>query len=112
MGRLPTTMVLKRLSMGVETGENTALPLLSTVGSFSLRSSLEFAGDSVVPDVCLLVLAAARALPATSREDGQNDSTPATTPDGQAEMGTAAPLPRSGVRALPPHDGPSDLRVQ
>jgi hypothetical protein len=89
-----------------------ALPLLSTVGSFSPLPSPEFAGDSVVPDVCHLALAAVRASHAVLREDAQNGSKPATTPDGRAVGETAAPWPTSVVPARLFHGAPSDSPVQ
>lgn len=89
-----------------------ALPLLSTVGSFSLLPSPELAGDSVVPDVCHLALAAVRASHTVLREDAQNGSKPATTPDGRAGVEAAAPWPTSVVPARLFHGAPSDSPVQ
>jgi hypothetical protein len=105
MGRLPTAMALKRLSMGLETGENTALPLLSTVGSFSLLPEPLFAGDSVVPDACPLVLAAAQASPAAIGADEQSDRRLATIPDGPVAVEPVGTWPRSVLPALLCHVG-------
>ncbi len=80
----------------------------SIVGSFSPQPWLESAGDSVAPDVCHLVLAAAQASPAAIHGGAQRERTRATTPDWPAAVGTAGTWPRCVVRALPPHGGPSD----
>ena len=84
----------------------------SIVGWFSLLPSLGYAVGSVAPDVCPLVLEAARALPAAIREDAQNGSTRATTPDGPTGMGTAEPSPRCDVPAPLLHGGRSNSPAQ
>src|SRR5579864_8944682 len=99
------TMALKRKPAARGTR---AHPLLSTVGSFSLLPSPEFAGDSVVQDACPLVLAAAQASPAAIHEDGQNESRRATTRDGPAAGETAGPWPRCDEPARLLHVGRSD----
>src|SRR5215467_679433 len=66
----------------------------SIVDGFCLLPSLEFAVGSVEPDDCLLAHEAARASPEALREDGQNDSTRATTPAGPTGAETAEPSPR------------------
>src|SRR5262245_37834767 len=67
---------------------------LSIGDEFCRLPSLGSADGSVAPDVCPLVLAAARASPAVLREDVQSDNTRATTPDGRATVGTAELSPR------------------
>jgi hypothetical protein len=89
-------------------GDNRELPPLSTVGWFSPLPLLGYAGDNVVPDVCPLVLVAARVPLAVLHGDEQSDSTLATIPGGPAGVGTAEPWPTCGVRELPPHVGQSD----
>ena len=79
----------------------------SIVGSFSPQPWLESAGDSVALDVCHLVLVAAQASPAARHGGAHSDSTRATTPDGPAAVEPVGTWPRSVVRALPRHDGPS-----
>jgi len=89
-----------------------ALRAPSTVGWFCWLPELSSGAESVAPNVCLLALVAAREPRAASGEDAQNGSTRATIPDCPAAVRNAEPLPRSGMRALPPHDGPTDSRVQ
>ena len=84
----------------------------SIVGWFSPPPSQESVAGSVAPLACHFVLAAARELPATLREDGQNDSRLATTPDGPAGVETVEPLPTCGVQELPLHVGRSDSSAQ
>ena len=80
----------------------------SIVGWFSPPPSQESAAGSVEPDVCLLVLVAAQAPLGVIREDAQNDSKLATTPDGTAGVETAVRWPRSGGPERPPHGELSD----
>jgi hypothetical protein len=63
----------------------------SIVGWFSRQPSPASVVGTVAPIVCPLVLAAAQVPLATMHEDGQNDSTLATTPDGPAGVETAVP---------------------
>jgi hypothetical protein len=65
--------------------------LPSIVDGFCRPPWLGYAGDSVAPDGCPLVLAAAQALPAAMHADGQNGSTLATTPGGPTSVATAVP---------------------
>jgi len=88
--------------------DNKALPVLSTVGWFFPLPSLEYAAGSIAPEVCHLVLEVARALPGAMHGDAQNDSKPATIPDGPGVVGTAGLWPRCDVPALLPHGGQSD----
>jgi hypothetical protein len=71
-------MALKRKS--VARGKR-ALRAPSIVDGFSRLPSPASVAGSVVPGDCPLVAVVARGLPATIREDGQNDSMFATTPD-------------------------------
>ncbi len=89
-------------------GDNRVLPPLSIVGSFSPLPSLEYAGDSVVPEVCHLALGAVRAPLVAMRGDAQNDSRLATIPSGLGAVKLAELWPRCGVPELPLHDGRSD----
>jgi hypothetical protein len=84
----------------------------SIVDGFCRLPSQEYGADSVAPDVCLLARAAARASPATIREDGQNDSTLATIPNGPTAVVTAVPCPRSCELARLFHVGRSDSLAQ
>src|SRR6266567_5407681 len=88
--------------------DGTAPPALSSVGWFSPLPSLEYAADSVVPDVCPLVLEAAQVPLGAMHGVAQNDSKLATTPDGPAGVGLAGLWPTCDVPELLPHDGPSD----
>ena len=92
--------------------DNRALPALSTVGWFFPLPSLEYTAGSVAPDVCHLVLEAARAPPGVMHGDAQNDSKLATTPDGRAGVGLAGLWPRSGELARLFHVGRSDSPAQ
>ncbi|TME08326.1 MAG: hypothetical protein E6I80_10270 [Chloroflexi bacterium] len=92
--------------------DNRALPALSTVGWFFPLPSLEYTAGSVAPDVCHLVLEAARAPPGVMHGDAQNDSKLATTPDGPRVVGRASPWLRCGVPELPLHGGRSDSPAQ
>src|SRR5512135_2330388 len=65
---------LNRLSRGPAARENRGLPWQSIVGSFSLLPELPSVADSVAPDACPLVLAAARASPAARHGGVQNDT--------------------------------------
>jgi hypothetical protein len=87
--------------MGPAARDNRGVHPLSIVEWFCPLPELPYVGGLVVPDVCHLARAAAGALPAALREDGQIDSRPATTPVGQAGMEPAEPSPTCGVRALP-----------
>src|SRR5215467_9160086 len=69
---------------------------------FCRLPELPFAADSVAPDVCLLALAGAQALPAAMHADVQNGSKLSTTRGGPASVGTAVRWPRSGGPELPP----------
>jgi len=80
----------------------------SIVDWFSLLPWLASVVGIAAPIDCPLVLAAARALPAAIREDGQNDSRLATTPDEPAGVETAALWPRCGGLAPLCRDGRSD----
>ena len=93
-------------------GGNRELLPLSIVGWFSPLPWLGYASGSVVPDVCPLVLVAARGLSAAMHGDAQNGSRPATVPGGQGVVGSAGPWPRYDAPVLLPHGGPSDLPVQ
>ncbi len=86
--------------------------LSSIVDGFSPLPSLEYAAGSAVPDVCLLVLAAAQAPLATRHGDEQNDTRRATTPGGPAAAETPEPSPRSVVRAQLRRARPSDSPAQ
>ena len=99
---------LNRLSRGLAAGENRGLPPLSIVGSFSPQPWLASVGDSVAPDGCHLVLVAARAPRAVSREDAQSGNRLATTPGGPEAVKPVGTWPRSVLPALPRHVGPSD----
>src|SRR6266700_1649354 len=88
------------------------LPAPSIVGSFSPQPWLASAGDSIAPDGCHLVLAAAQASPAAIHGCAQNDSRLATTPDEPRGGETAVRWPRSGEPARPPHGGRSNSRAQ
>src|SRR5437763_7416544 len=92
--------------------DGTAPPALSSAGWFFLLPELECAADSVVPDVCLLVLVAERALPVTMYGAAQHDRTLATILDGLAAVGRASPWPTCEVPRLLPHDGRSDSLVR
>ena len=70
-------------------GDNRALPMLSTVGWFFPLPSLEYTADSVVPEVCHLVLADARAASGAMHGDARNVSKLATTRDEPGVVGTA-----------------------
>ncbi len=70
--------MLKCLCMAPAAKDNRALLVLSTVGWFFPLPSLGYVAGIVAPEVCHLVLAAARALPAAMHGDVQNDSTLAT----------------------------------
>src|SRR5438105_15819587 len=98
--------------MALAAKESTGLRALTTVGWFSLLPELPCAGGLVAPDVCPLVLGAARGLPAAMHGDAQNGRRLATTRDGPAVVGSAGPWPRCDVPALLPHGGPSDSPVQ
>jgi hypothetical protein len=65
----------------------------SIVGWFCRLPSPAYAAGSVVPPICYLALVAARAPLAALREDAQNDSTLATTPDGPEVVRTAGLSP-------------------
>jgi hypothetical protein len=80
----------------------------SIVGWFFPLPWLAYAAGTVAPDVCPLVLQAARVPLATLYGGAQSDNTLATIPDWPEAVGTAAPLPRYGERARLPHVGPSD----
>ncbi len=82
-------------------GDNTALPLLSTVGWFSLLPELQYAGGLVALPACSLALAAARTQPVAIRGDAQNDSKLATTRGGPRGVATAVLWPRYVVLTLP-----------
>jgi len=92
--------------------DNRGLPPLSTVGSFCPLPELPYAGDSVVPDVCLLALEALQRPLAAIHGDAQNDTTLATTPGERAGVGTAEPLPRFDEPARLCRDEPSNSPVQ
>jgi hypothetical protein len=72
----------------------------SIVDVFSRLPLPEFAADNVAPPVCHLALAAARAPLGVIREDAQNVSLHATTPDGPEAVRPVEKLPRCGVPAL------------
>jgi hypothetical protein len=84
----------------------------SIVASFSPQPWLESAGDSVAPDACHLALGAVRMPLVAMREDGQNDSSRATTPGELTDVGTAAPSPRCGEPAQLRHGGLSNSPAQ
>jgi len=65
----------------------------SIVDGFCRLPSPVSGADSVGPAACPLARAAARGLLAWIREDGQNGSRHATTPDGRAGMEIAEPWP-------------------
>ena len=71
--------------------EETALPALSTVGWFFPLPSLAYAAGNVAPEVCHLVLVAARVPLGAMHGDAQNESKLATTRDGPGGVGTAEP---------------------
>ncbi len=111
-GRLLASFMLKFLRMAPAAKDNRALLVLSTVGWFFPLPSLGYTAGIVAPEVCHLVLAAARALPAAMHGDAQNDSKLATIPGGPAVVETSGPWPRCDVPALLPHVGWSDSPVQ
>jgi hypothetical protein len=111
-GRLLASFMLKFLHMAPAAKDNRALLVLSTVGWFFPLPELRYAAGSVAPEVCYLVLAAARALPAAMRGDAQNESKLATIAGGPGVVETSGPLPRCDVPALLPHGGWSDSPVQ
>src|SRR5262245_36481938 len=80
----------------------------SIAGWFSRLPWLGSAADSVAPDACPLVRAAAQASPAVLREDAQSDNTRATTPDEPATVEPVETWPRCGVPAQLSHGGRSD----
>ena len=84
----------------------------SIVDGFCRLPSPASVVDSVVPDVCSLVLEAAGALLVGKREDAQNGSMLATIPGGRAGVGPAEPWPKFDATVLPLHIGPSDSPVQ
>ena len=88
-------------------GERT-LRVSSIVGWFSPPPELPFAADSVAPGDCPLVVVAARGLPATMREDAQNDSRPATTQGEPEAVRTAGSSPGRDEPAQLFHVGSSD----
>jgi hypothetical protein len=110
--RLLASVAFKRLRMVPAAGDNRALPPLYIVGWFFLLPSLAYAGGSVVPEVCHLALAAARALFVVMREDAQNDSKHAAIADEPKVVGPPGQWPRYGVPALILHDGRSDSPAQ
>jgi len=77
--------------MGPAEAGNTELPLLSTVGWFSLLPELSYDGGLAAPSACHLALVAARGLPVVIGEDAQHVSQPATTPDEPAGGDHAEP---------------------
>ena len=93
-------------------GDNRVLPPLSIVESFSPLPSLEYAGDSVVPEVCHLALGAVRMPLVAMRGDAQSDSRLATTRDGPRGVETAVLWPRYGEPELQPHVGRSNSLAQ
>jgi hypothetical protein len=111
-GSFLASRALGRLSMRSVAGDSKGLPLQSIVGWFSLLPWLASAGDSVVPDACHLALRALRMPLVAIRVDARSDSRLATTPDGRASVGAAAPSPRCDVPARLFHGGPSDSPVQ
>ncbi len=80
----------------------------SIVASFCPRPSQGSGAGSVAPIVCHLALGVGRAPRAVLGGDAQSDNKRATTQDGPATVGTAAPSPRCGVPALRRRAGPSD----
>jgi hypothetical protein len=75
--------------MALSVKEETALPARSTVGWFFPLPSLAYAAGNVAPDVCPLVLVAARVPFAALHGDAQSDSKLATTRDEPGGVGTA-----------------------
>ena len=71
--------------------EETALPALSTVGWFFPLPELAYAAGNVAPEVCRLVLVAARVPLAVMHGDAQHDRKLATTADGPGGVGAAEP---------------------
>ena len=89
-----------------------APPEPSNFGWFFPLPWLAYAAGSVEPEGCHLVFEAARVLLAAPHEVGQNESTPATTPDGQEAAKPVGTWPRCGVRALSSRDERSDSPAQ
>jgi hypothetical protein len=107
-GLFLTSFTLNMRIVALVAGDSTALPLLSTVGWFSLLPWLGYAAGSVALPACSLALAAARTQPVAIRGDAQNDSKLATTRGGPRVVETAVRWPRYVVLTLPLHDGRSD----
>jgi hypothetical protein len=84
----------------------------SIVGWFFSLPWLAYAAGTVEPEGCHLVLEVAQVLLAALHEDAQNDSTPATTPDGPEAVRPVGTWPRCGVRALSSRDERSDSTSQ
>jgi hypothetical protein len=93
--------MLKCLCMAPAAKDNRTLLVLSTVGWFFPLPELRYIAGSVAPEVCPLVLAAARALPTAMHRDARNDRTLATTQDGPGVVETAGPWPRCDEQGLP-----------
>ena len=71
--------------------DKTALPARSTVGRFFPLPELPYAGGTVAPDVCPLLLVAVPVPLSAQHGDAQNESTLATTRDGRAGVEQASP---------------------
>jgi len=88
-----------------------APPASSIVGWFCRLPELPSAADSVAPPACHFALVAARAPLGVIREDAQNDTRPATTPDGPEAVEPVGKWPRFVVPEPLLRDGLSDSPV-